>query len=188
MNLRLIAPTLALAALASAQTAQAQQQACVAAADLGDAVTYAMPIAFDAARTACANRLTDNGFMATGGENFIATFRSGQDKAWPGAFRLIKTFMADEANAGGGGNADMGAMLSALPEDALRPFVDGLVGQMIAGEIKGDSCSKIERGLALIAPLPPENVGGLFAFIAEMAELKNPPICGAATAAAQAKK
>ncbi|WP_054117799.1 hypothetical protein [Porphyrobacter sp. AAP60] len=188
MNPRLIAPTLALAALASAQAAQAQQQACVAAADLGDAVVYAMPIAYDAARTACTNRLTSNGFMATGGEDFIATFRGGQDKAWPGAFRLIKTFMADEANAGGGANSDMGAMLTALPEEALRPFVDGLVGQMIAGEIKGDSCSKIERGLALIAPLPPENVGGLFTFIAEMADLKNPPICGAAPAAVQAKK
>ncbi|HSJ78876.1 MAG TPA: hypothetical protein VK913_09110 [Erythrobacter sp.] len=188
MNLRLIAPTLALAALASAQTAQAQQQACVAAADLGDAVVYAMPIAFDAARTACANRLTNNGFMATGGEDFIATFRGGQDKAWPGAFRLLKTFMADDANAVGGANADMGAMLTALPEDALRPFVDGLVGQMIAGEIKGESCSKIERGLALIAPLPPENVGGLFAFIAEIADLKSPPICGSAQPSVNARK
>jgi hypothetical protein len=188
MSLRLIAPTLALAALASAQAAQAQQQACVAAADLGDAVVYAMPIAFDAARTACANRLTEDGFMATGGEDFIATFRGGQDKAWPGAFRLIKTFMADEANAGGGGSADMGAMLSALPEESLRPFVDGLVGQMIAGEIKGDSCSKIERGLALIAPLPPENIGGLFTFIAEIADLKNPPICGTVQPSANAGK
>ena len=186
MNRRLIAPSLALAALASAQAAQAQQQACVAAADLGDAVVYAMPIAFDAARTACANRLTNNGFMATGGEDFITTFRGGQDKAWPGAFRLLKVFMADEANADGGTNADMGAMLSALPEESLRPFVDGLVGQMIAGEIKGDSCGKIERGLELIAPLPPENVGGLFAFIAEMADLKSPPICGSTQTPAKA--
>lgn len=183
-----IAPPLALAALISAQAAQAQPQNCVAAADLGDAVVYAMPIAFDAARTACANRLSNKGFMATGGENFIATFRGGQDKAWPGAFRLLKTFMADEANAGSGANADMGAMLSALPEESLRPFVDGLVGQMIAGEINGDSCGKIERGLELIAPLPPENVGGLLAFIAEMADIKNPPICGTAQTPAKARK
>jgi hypothetical protein len=70
-------------------------------------------------------------------------------------------------------------MIAALPEESLRPFVDGLVGQMIAGEIKPDSCGKIERGLELLAPLPPENVAGLFAFIAELTELKNPPICGA---------
>lgn len=180
MTNRFIAPALALAALAIAQTAQAQQPACVDAADLGDAAVYAMPIAFDAAQTACANRLTRDGFMATGGENFIAQFRAGQDKAWPGAFRLIKTFMADEAGAKGESDDGFKTMIAALPEDALRPFVDGLVGQMIVGEIKGDSCAQIERGLELIAPLPTQNVGGLFAFIAEMADLKNPPICGSA--------
>jgi hypothetical protein len=186
MTVRLIAPALALAALATAQTAQAQQQACVAAADLGDAVVYAMPIAFDAARDACANRLSRDGFMATEGDAFIATFRDGQDKAWPGAFRLLKAFMADKSKAEGGDDGTA-AMLSALPEESLRPFVDGIVGQMIAQEIKGDSCSKIERGVALIAPLPAENVGGLFAFIAELADLKNPPICGAVPAQAAKK-
>lgn len=176
MTTRFIAPTLALFALATANTAQAQQQACVAAADLGDAVVYAMPIAFDAAQNACANRLPRDGFMATQGEAFAANFRTGQDKAWPGAFRLLKTFMAEEN--GSAEDANINAMIGALPEEALRPFVDGLVGQMIAKEIKGDSCSKIERGLEIISPLPTENVGGLFAFIAEMADLKNPPICG----------
>lgn len=184
MTIRMIAPALALAALATAQTAHAQQQACVAPADLGDAVIYAMPIAFDAARTACANRLSRDGFMATGGEAFITQFRAGQNSAWPGAFRLLKTFMADESRAGA--DLDMTAMLSALPEDSLRPFVDGMVGQMIAAEIKGDSCAQIERGLELISPLPTDNVGGLFAFIAEMADLKNPPVCPVSQA--QAKK
>lgn len=184
MTHRMFASVVALAALATAQTAHAQQQACVAAADLGDAVVYAMPIAFDAARTACANRFTRGGFMATGGDAFIASFRAGQNTAWPGAFRLLKTFMADESRTGAG--MDMTEMLTALPEESLRPFVDGMVGQMIVGEIKGDSCGQIERGLELISPLPKENVGGLFAFIAEMADFKNPPICPESVA--QAKK
>lgn len=176
MTTRIIAPVLALAALATAHTAQAQQQTCVAAADLGDAVIYSMPIAFDAAQNACANRWSRDGFAAREGEAFITNFRTGQDKAWPGAFRLLKTFMADKAD--GGDDDNINAMIGALPEDALRPFVDGLVGQMIAKEIKGDSCNTIERGLELISPLPTDNVGGLFAFIAEIADLKNPPICG----------
>lgn len=185
MNSRFLAPALALAALASAQTAQAQQQACVASDDLGDAVVYALPIAFDAAQNACANRLSKNGFMATQGEAFIAKFRAGQDKAWPGAFRLIKTFLAKEG--GEGEDAQINAMITSLPDDALRPFVDGLAGQMIADEIKGDSCTKIERGLELIAPLPTDNVGDLVAFIAELADLKNPPICGAQSPAPAVK-
>lgn len=185
MPRHIVAPALAFAALASAQTAHAQQQqGCVAPADLGDAVVYAMPIAFDAARNACANRLSRDGFMAKGGEAFIANFRSQQDAAWPGAFRLLKTFMADESREGG--DVDINALVAALPEESLRPFVDGMVGQMIAQEIKGDSCGKIERGLELISPLPTENVGGLFAFIAEMAELKKPLIC--AVTPSQTKK
>jgi hypothetical protein len=78
----------------------------------------------------------------------------------------------------------MSAIVANLPDDALRPFVDALVGQMIAKEIKGDSCGKIERMLELVSPLPTENVGGLIAFIAEVAEIKDPPICGTAAAAA----
>jgi hypothetical protein len=179
MTNRIIAPVFALAALATAQTAQAQQQACVAAADLSDAVVYAMPIAFDATRTACANRLTRNGFMATDGQTFIAPFRDGQDKAWPGAFRVLKTFMDKQGASEDGSGMDMQAMIAAMPEDALRPFVNALVGQMIAEEIKGDSCGKIERGLELVSPLPAENVGALVAFLVEIADIKEPPVCPA---------
>jgi hypothetical protein len=182
-----IAPILALAALLGAEAAQAQQQACVKSADLSDAVVYAMPIAFDATRTTCANRLSRSGFIATRGEAYIAQFRAGQERAWPGALRLLKTYMAQPDNAGADGGMDVGAMLSGMPDEALRPFVDALVGQLIAEEIKGDSCGKIERGLELVSPLPVENVGGLVAFLAELTDLKNPPICGTAAATAAAK-
>jgi len=178
---RFVAPALALAALATSQTALAQQQACVAPADLSDAVVYAMPIAFDAARTACSNRLSRDGFMATRGDAYIDAFRAEQNEAWPGAFRFLKAFM-DKEGGEGGSSPEMGAMLSSMPEEALRPFVDALVGQMLAAEIKGDTCGKIERGLELLSPLPAENIGGLVAFIVEMTDMKNPPVCAASSA------
>ncbi|TAD76984.1 MAG: hypothetical protein EAY70_09125, partial [Sphingomonadales bacterium] len=152
MNHRMLAPALALAALGTAQTVQAQQQTCVNSADLSDAAVYAMPIAFDAARTSCANRLSQSGFMTRQGAAYIAPFRAGQDKAWPGAFRFLKTFMQQDNAAQGGRGMDMQAMISSMPEEALRPFVDALVGQMIAEQIKGESCAKIERGLQLLSP------------------------------------
>lgn len=186
MTTRIIAPVLALAALTSAQTAQAQQQACVAQKDLSDAVVYAMPIAYDAARTACANRFTKSGFIATRGDAFIGTFRAAQDKSWPGAFRMLKVFMADEGTGEDGASAsDMAPMLEGLPEEALRPFVDAMVGQEIAKQIKGDSCAKIERGVELLSPLPTDNVGGLVAFVADLADIKSPAICAAAPAMAK---
>ncbi len=184
---RLVAPVLAFTALASATAAQAQQQPCVAPADLSDAVVYAMPIAYDAARTACANRLSREGFVAKRGEAWVSGFRTGQNKAWPGAFRFLKTFMEQQGEGEAQGGMDMQAMLTAMPEDALRPFVDALVGQMIAEEIKGDSCGKIERGLELLSPLPSENVGGLIAFVVELADIKNPPVCPAAATKASGR-
>lgn len=180
MTRSIIAPALAFTALASATAAQAQQSPCVQPADLADAVVYVMPVAYDAARTACDNRFAASGFMAREGDAYIAPFREGQDKAWPGAFRFLKTFMNEDGAGKGGKSADMAATISALPEEALRPFVEALVGQMIAGEIKPDSCGKIERGIELLSPMPSDNLGGLIAFIVELADIKNPPVCGAA--------
>ncbi|MFN4019189.1 MAG: hypothetical protein ACK4IC_01580 [Erythrobacter sp.] len=178
---RVLAPALAVVALATATTAQAQQQTCIAAADLGDSVLYAMPIAYDAVGTTCAKQLKRDGFMATGGDAFIEKFRAKQDSAWPGAFRLLKSFMATEAAGETGSDAELNAMIAALPEESLRPFVDGIVGQKLAAEIKPGSCTKIERGMELLSPLPAENVAALVAFILEIAEVKEPAICGAAS-------
>ena len=183
MNRQWIAPALALSALATSQAAMAQSQACVAPDDMADAVVYAMPIAYDAASTACANRFSANGFMKTRGDAYIASFREGQATAWPGAFRFLKTFMAKKEGAEGG-EMDMGAMIAGMPEDALRPFVDAFVGQMIAAEIKGDSCGKIERALELLSPLPSENIGGLVAFLMQLTDSKDPPLCPAKGAVA----
>lgn len=182
---RIIAPALAAVAMLTAQTAQAQQAACIDARDVSDAVIYAMPIAYDAARTACANRLSQDGFIARRGESFIANYRSGQEKAWPGAYRFLKTYIATSDGAAGSEGGDAMAALSGLPPEALRPFVDALAGQMIAGEIKGESCGRIERGLELVSPLPAENVGGLAAFIFELADVKAPSVCPAAASAAK---
>lgn len=176
--LRTLSPLLAIAAMGSAQIAQAQQ-ACLALADVDDTATYAMPIAYDAAMAACGAQYSSDGFMKTKGIAFADQFRSKQDESWPGAFRLIKTFMPQsEANTANGKSDAMMEMLSAMPEEALRPFFDGLVTQMISSEIKPDTCAKIERGMALISPLPPENVSGLVAFVLEMAEMESPAICG----------
>lgn len=177
MKTRVLAPALAVLALATATTAQAQT--CVQSADLSDTVLYAMPIAYDAVSTTCAKQLKTDGFLARDKGRFIQSFRAKQDAAWPGAFRLLKTFMASDKAAEGGKDDGMAAMIAALPESSLRPFVDGMVGQMIAGEIKPETCGKIERGMELLSPLPPENIGGLLAFVLELSDMKSPALCPA---------
>lgn len=175
---RMIAPLAALTALASAQTAQAQQQACVSPADLSDAVTYAMPIAFDAVRTTCASRLDRRGFVAARGEAYIAQFRARQATAWPGALRMLRVFMAGEDTGG----TDVGALIAGMPAETVRPFVDGLISQLLTEEIKPQDCARIERGIEVMSPMPADNLGPLIAFIVELSDVKDPKICPSAPA------
>lgn len=180
---RSLAPILALAALAQASTAQAQaQQACVPPDDLGDTIIYALPIAYDAARTSCGKQFARDGFMARGGDKFIAGFRARQNAAWPGAMRTMQALIASQGGAAKPGDLDLARLAKSLPPETLRPLVDGMMGQMIAGEIKPDSCGKIERAMELLSPLPVDNVAGLMGFILEIADIKDPSICPATPA------
>ena len=166
------------ACLALAQPSMASAaQPCVAPADVSAGALYLMPIAYDAAKSTCSKTLKSDGFMARKGDEFIAPFRAKQAQSWPGAFRLMKVYLAQQPDLAKDSPVDIVSMLSSLPESSVRPFVDGMIGQLIAGEIKPGNCSKIERGMELLGPLPTENVAGLFAFIADIAELKNPSLC-----------
>lgn len=175
MKKTLFAPALGFVALASAQAAQAQN-VCVNAEDAGDAVVYAMPLAYEAAKKACKNELAETSFLrGDKGAAFIETFRERQDASWPGTVRMLKIFIAQ---SGEGADDGMAQMLNSMEDDALRPFVDALGGQMLAQEIKPDSCATIDKAAELMSPLPADNVSGLVSLILQQVDLKNPPVCG----------
>ncbi len=168
------ASVLGMTALLSAQAAQAQN-ACIMPEDAGDMVLYLMPIAYDGALKSCKNEFTEDSFLPSAeGRDFIEKFRAKQDETWGGTYRAAQVFMASQ----GGDDSGMGDILGSMDENALRPFADALIGQMIAEEIKPDSCGKIDRGIELLSPLPAENVGGLVSFILEMVDLGDDvPLC-----------
>lgn len=170
---RKLAAAVALLAMGQSQVAMAQE--CIEQQDLSDAVVYAMPLLTDAFMSKCDGELAADGFMLTQGEEFAAPYRAQQDRNWPAASRLLAKFAAGDDEAQG--NNEMAAMLGSLPEEAVRPFVDAIIVQKVSEEIKLADCGKIERGVALLAPLPPENTGGLAAFLFDMAGVKNPSMC-----------
>jgi len=180
MKTSIIASALAFTALTTAQGVQAQQ-ACVESADLSDAVTYAVPILYDSLQSPCSAQFADSSYMTNEAPAAIEGFRARQDAAWPGTLRLMKVFMAERAGGGEGGEDQMAAMIASLPEESLRPIVDMVVSQMLgerlANEMKPSTCSDVAEAMEIMAPLPPENVGALAAFIARQAELDSPSIC-----------
>lgn len=190
MKTKVLSAALAFTALASAQAAAAQQ-ACVESADVADAVTYAMPALYDAMKTPCSTQFAASDFMTNEADAFIGQFTSLQDASWPGTLRLLKVFMAADAAEKGNADDPMMAALAQMPPEALRPLVDVFVGQMINDElakmIKPDTCSDIAQAMELMAPLPPENIGGLAGFLARVTGVDDPPICGTAKAAQAAQ-
>ena len=70
-----------------------------------------------------------------------------------------------------------------LPDNAVQPFVEAMVSEMVSGEIKPDQCTAIERGVRILSPLPPENTAELVTFILVMTDKPKPgktsafPIC-----------
>jgi hypothetical protein len=162
----------AAACIALAQPQMLMAQDCVDQDDLSGAVIYAMPILYSAFSSKCANELEASGFVATGGDAFVAKYSAAQDQNWPAASRMLaQSGNADEKGEG------MGDLLTAMPEEALRPFVNAIIEQKVRGEIKSEDCGKIERGLEALAPLPPENMGGFVTFLVDMAGVKSPKLC-----------
>jgi hypothetical protein len=166
-----------LAALGTLSHSAAFAQDCIPQEDVRDGIIYAMPLALDAAQTKCGDTLAADGFLLGNSADFKARFSTQQDSAWPGALRLISAFAERGRAPGGNRNSDFADMFTSLPEDAIRPFVDAIVLQEIAKVIPLKECVNIERGLALMEPMPAENIGNLAAFLFEMSGVKNPDIC-----------
>ena len=172
-NSRIVTTFMTAIALVQAQSALAQ--ACLAPDDVTDAGIYAIPVVADGFRDSCTPHLAADGFFATQGEDFVAPYSAMQSEHWPGTLRV---FLALAASDGTDERADA---LGELPADALRPLVDAFLAQKIGEEIKPKDCSKIERAMELLAPLPPENLGGLLTFILDVTGVKEPTICDAET-------
>lgn len=175
-SLKVLAGMTATLAMVQAQVAAAQtvQPTCVKQADLADAVVYAMPSLIGAFQTKCGPSLSADGFMSTDGERLSANYVARQSDAWPGAQRVLLQFASSGSKGSNGGMTDM---IASLPGDALRPFLDAVIQQEVSKEIPLKDCANIERGISYLAPLPPENMGGLVSFIVQMTDLKKPSIC-----------
>lgn len=163
-KLAVLAALTALALPAGAQAAQvgaARAEMSPQAAQA--AVRYALPHLLSGVRTTCGPRLSAEGYLAINGNALQERFAQGSDAAWPAAREALMQLGAAE-------KADMAKMFGQMPDSALKPFVDAMISSMVASELKADNCPDIERGLELLAPLPPENIAGLAGFIFEMVD------------------
>lgn len=167
---RTLAASAALTALTAGQAAAAVQNAdCLSEREVASLVTYALPVVMDSTIKACKPQLSPEGYFATQGASLVQRYAARKGSAWPEAKAALLKL--------GGKDDKMKDMVASLSDEALQPFADGIVSQMIVKGIKPGQCKSIERATRLLSPLPPENTAELLTFVLVLAE--KPSVRGA---------
>lgn len=158
----LLAGTLALCTLSLASPAAAQFEN-LTPSERSATARYALPAIFDVYVRQCSSELQPGGYVNSNARALRAKFSRGVDAAWPVAKRALTKMRPADGDFEG-----IAAMLAVMPDEQLRPFVDGLIGASLAPQIKREDCGTVERGLEILDPLPAENVAELIGFTLEL--------------------
>lgn len=159
MNVRIsiLARCTALAAAAFAMPAQAvaAEAQCLAPAEVRALTTFAMPSVLTGLIDHCGPEVGAGGFMTTQGRGLVASYAARKDAAWPTARKAFFRLAASK-----GGADETSDMLAKMPDAALQPFVEGMIGGMIGSKLKPGQCAIADKMMRLLAPLPPEKHRG----------------------------
>lgn len=154
--------TLLLAAslLAAPQVAAAAADpACLTPREFTALSTYALPSVIGGTSRACAAQLPETAFLRRNGPDLAARYALSKPRAWPEAKAAFLKMSAERDP----GAADL---FAAMPDDALQQVADAAFAGIVAGQVKPGSCRTIDRVVALLSPLPPENTAELIALAA----------------------
>lgn len=167
------AAALALTSLSTPVMAQvaASTASCITEAEVSALVVYAMPSLIASLSPSCSAHLSSEGFIATGGAALADRYATRSEAVWPTARSAITKFAGSKST-------DI-AMFANLPDNAIRPLADALIEQMVAAEIKPDSCRDIERFAKVLSVLEPEETGALAAVVVALAvgQDNDVPVC-----------
>jgi len=150
---------LAAALLLVPQAAMAADEVCLTPREFTALSTYALPSVIGGTSRACAALLPPDSFLRRSGDEFAARYARGKAAAWPEArAAFLKMSAAKDPGAA--------QLFTAMPDDALQQVADAALAGIVASKVKPDSCATIDRALALLSPLPPENTAELIALAA----------------------
>ena len=140
-------------ALVGSTTALAAEAPCLNQAEFSALAAYSMPSAIEGLTERCGPSLPKNAYLKTDGQRLAARYAVRREAVWPSARAAFLKLGADNAEAAG--------LFSSLPDEALRPLVDGLISGMVSQKLPTDRCGAIDRLVNLLSPLPPENTAEL---------------------------
>ncbi len=153
------------AAIAMPAQAAAAEAECLAPAEVRALATFAMPSVLTGLIDHCAPKVGASGFMSTQGRGLVASYAAHKDAAWPVARKAFFRLAGSKSDS-----SEATDMMAKMPDAALQPFVEGMIGGMIGSKLKPGQCAVADRMMRLLAPLPPENTSELLGTILELAE------------------
>lgn len=113
-------------------------------------MAFAMPSALNGLITHCSPHVPASGFMRQSGAPLVASYARGKQAAWPRAKTAFLKFAGEEDPASV-------ELVSQMPDSALQPFIEVMIGGLIGSKLKPAQCTLADKMIRLLAPLPPEN-------------------------------
>jgi hypothetical protein len=153
-----------LALVSSPATAMAQgQESCLTDAESRALFAFMIPEALGGVVRTCKPSLPATAFLATRGEETLVRYRAASTGSWPGARAafLKRSDTKDDAK-----------VISGMSDAALQPFVSEALAGFVAKDVKAADCPRIDRFVAALAPMPPENVAELITALVGLVESK----------------
>ena len=143
---------LALIALLAAAPPQAAQRPCVTHAQLEALALFALPPVLDAVAAKCGPSLPAQAYLLNGGRTLSQSLGAESAAHWAGA------------------SAAMQVVTGETPPGVSAETMRGLIRDMAASELKlkPEECVRIDHLGELLAPLPPANLAGVVAMLAEL--------------------
>ncbi len=147
------------AALPAPANAAAVEPQCLTAQEFTAVSTFALPGVIRGAALRCSAVLPKDAFLRSQSEALAKRYSAGRDLSWPQA-------KAAFIKIGGGADPQAASLLSAMPDESLKPFVEGAVSSMVGQQLPADRCSAVDRLVMLLSPLPAESTAEVISLAA----------------------
>lgn len=145
-----------LALLPGAQVAAQAQTVCISERDVAALTAYGLPSVIGGATRTCAASLPPEAWLPRNGQALANRYAAGKTAAWPAAKAAFLRLSSAT-------NPEAAALFGVMPDESLMPVADAALAGIVRAKLKPQSCPAVDRALALLAPLPPENTAEMIA-------------------------
>ena len=150
------------AALLTPTTQVAPPRPCLDRADVNEVTLFLLPLALDGLAEKCRAALPANAYLLTGGRALSTRVAAASSTHWQGARAAFEKISGEK-------------VLKSVSEATMTQLFRELAKGELIDKLKPADCSDVNEAAELLAPLPPENLGGLVRLLMRAANANPEP-------------